>query len=37
MASTSVGEIRDLEDVMAADAEARERASSLIRPRAVHA
>lgn len=37
MATTSVGEIRDLEDVMAADAEARERASSLIRPRAVHA
>jgi 1-deoxy-D-xylulose-5-phosphate reductoisomerase len=37
MASTSVGEIRDLKDVMAADAEARERASSLIRPRAVHA
>jgi 1-deoxy-D-xylulose-5-phosphate reductoisomerase len=37
MASTSVGEIRDLEDVLAADAEARERASSLIRPRAVHA
>jgi 1-deoxy-D-xylulose-5-phosphate reductoisomerase len=37
MATTSVGEIRDLEDVMAADAEARERASSFIRPRAVHA
>jgi 1-deoxy-D-xylulose-5-phosphate reductoisomerase len=37
MATTSVGEIRDLKDVMAADAEARERASSLIRPRAVHA
>jgi 1-deoxy-D-xylulose-5-phosphate reductoisomerase len=37
MATTTVGEIRDLEDVMAADAEARERASSLIRPRAVHA
>ena len=37
MATTSVGEIRDLGDVMAADAEARERASSLIRPRAVHA
>lgn len=37
MATTSVGEIRDLDDVMAADAEARERASSLIRPRAVHA
>src|SRR4051812_26170325 len=31
MASTTVGEIRDLEDVMAADAEARERASSLIK------
>jgi 1-deoxy-D-xylulose-5-phosphate reductoisomerase len=31
MATTSVGEIRDLEDVMAADAEARERASSLLR------
>jgi 1-deoxy-D-xylulose-5-phosphate reductoisomerase len=37
MATTSVGEIRDLKDVMAADADARERASSLIRPRAVHA
>jgi 1-deoxy-D-xylulose-5-phosphate reductoisomerase len=37
MATTSVGEVRDLEDVMAADAEARERASSLIRPHAVHA
>ncbi|HTU64877.1 MAG TPA: 1-deoxy-D-xylulose-5-phosphate reductoisomerase [Steroidobacteraceae bacterium] len=36
MASTSVGEIRDLDDVMAADAEARERASSYIRPRAVN-
>jgi hypothetical protein len=31
MATTSVGEIRDLEDVMAADAEARERASSLLK------
>jgi 1-deoxy-D-xylulose-5-phosphate reductoisomerase len=37
MATTSGGEIRDLDDVLAADAEARERASSLIRPRAVHA
>jgi 1-deoxy-D-xylulose-5-phosphate reductoisomerase len=37
MASTSGGEIRDLEDVLAADAEARERAISLIRPRALHA
>ena len=37
MATTTAGEIRDLDDVMAADAEARERASSLIRPRAVHA
>jgi len=37
MATTSGGEIRDLEDVLAADAEARERASSLIRPSAVHA
>ena len=37
MASTSGGEIRDLDDVLAADAEARERASSIIRPRAVHA
>src|SRR3954469_23354054 len=37
MATTSVGEIRDLEDVMAADAEARSRAVSCIRPRAVHA
>jgi 1-deoxy-D-xylulose-5-phosphate reductoisomerase len=37
MATTSGGEIRDLEDVLAADAEARERASALIRPRAVHA
>jgi 1-deoxy-D-xylulose-5-phosphate reductoisomerase len=37
MATTSGGEIRDLEDVLAADAEARARASSFIRPRAVHA
>jgi 1-deoxy-D-xylulose-5-phosphate reductoisomerase len=37
MATTSGGEIRDLNDVLAADAEARERASSFIRPRAVHA
>ena len=37
MAATSGGEIRDLEDVLAADAEARSRAFSLIRPRAVHA
>ncbi len=37
MASTSGGAIRDLDDVLAADAEARARASSLIRPRAVHA
>jgi 1-deoxy-D-xylulose-5-phosphate reductoisomerase len=37
MATTSGGEIRDLDDVLAADAEARERASSFIRPRAVHA
>jgi 1-deoxy-D-xylulose-5-phosphate reductoisomerase len=37
MASTSAGEIRDLDDVLAADAEARARASSLIRPRAAHA
>jgi 1-deoxy-D-xylulose-5-phosphate reductoisomerase len=37
MATTSGGEIRDLDDVLAADAEARERASALIRPRAVHA
>jgi 1-deoxy-D-xylulose-5-phosphate reductoisomerase len=37
MATTSGGEIRDLEDVLAADAEARERAISLIRPRALHA
>ena len=36
MATTSVGVIRDLDDVLAADAEARERASSIIRPRAVH-
>jgi 1-deoxy-D-xylulose-5-phosphate reductoisomerase len=37
MAATSGGEIRDLEDVLAADAEARERASAFIRPRAAHA
>jgi len=37
MATTSGGEIRDLGDVLAADAEARERAISLIRPRALHA
>jgi 1-deoxy-D-xylulose-5-phosphate reductoisomerase len=37
MATTSGGEIRDLDDVLAADAEARERASAIIRPRAVHA
>jgi 1-deoxy-D-xylulose-5-phosphate reductoisomerase len=37
MATTSGGEIRDLDDVLAADAEARERAFSFIRPRAVHA
>ena len=37
MASTSGGEIRDLDDVLAADAEARVRASSFIRPRAAHA
>lgn len=37
MATTSGGEIRDLDDVLAADAEARGRASSLIRPRAVNA
>jgi 1-deoxy-D-xylulose-5-phosphate reductoisomerase len=37
MATTSAGEIRDLDDVLAADAEARARATSLIRPRAVHA
>ncbi len=37
MANTAGGEIRDLDDVLAADAEARIRASSFIRPRAVHA
>jgi 1-deoxy-D-xylulose-5-phosphate reductoisomerase len=37
MTTTSGGEIRDLDDVLAADAEARARASLLIRPRAVHA
>ncbi len=37
MASTSGGEIRDLDDVLAADTEARSRAFSFIRPRAMHA
>ena len=37
MATTSGGDIRDLDDVLAADAEARVRAASFIRPRAVHA
>jgi 1-deoxy-D-xylulose-5-phosphate reductoisomerase len=37
MATTSGGDIRDLDDVLAADAEARIRASSFIRPRAAHA
>jgi 1-deoxy-D-xylulose-5-phosphate reductoisomerase len=37
MATTSAGEIRDLDDVLAADAEARARASLLIRPRAATA
>jgi len=37
MANTEGGEIRDLDDVLAADAEARVRATSFIRPRAVHA
>jgi 1-deoxy-D-xylulose-5-phosphate reductoisomerase len=37
MATTSGGEIRDLDDVLAADAEARIRAASFIRPRAAHA
>ena len=37
MTTTSGGEIRDLDDVLAADAEARARAFSVIRPRAVHA
>jgi hypothetical protein len=36
MANTAGGEIRDLDDVLAADAEARIRASSFIRPRAAH-
>ncbi len=36
MAATSGGEIRDLADVLAADAEARERASDFIRPHAAH-
>jgi 1-deoxy-D-xylulose-5-phosphate reductoisomerase len=37
MTITSGGEIRNLDDVLAADAEARERAASFIRPLAVHA
>jgi 1-deoxy-D-xylulose-5-phosphate reductoisomerase len=37
MTATSAGDIRDLDDVLAADAEARARASLLIRPRAMHA
>jgi len=37
MAATTGGEIRDIADVLSADAEARERASAFIRPRAVHA
>jgi len=37
MATTLGGEIRDLDDVLAADSEARSRAASCIRPRAVHA
>jgi 1-deoxy-D-xylulose-5-phosphate reductoisomerase len=37
MATTSGGEIRDLDDVLAADAEARERAAAFIRPRAAQA
>jgi len=37
MATTSGGDIRDLDDVLAADAEARSRAAAFIRPRAVHA
>jgi 1-deoxy-D-xylulose-5-phosphate reductoisomerase len=37
MASTSGGEIRDLDDVLAADSEGRARASVLIRPQAVNA
>ena len=37
MATTSGGDIRDLDDVLAADAEARARASRLIRPRAAQA
>jgi hypothetical protein len=37
MASTSGGEIRDLDDVLAADSEARARATVLIRPQAVNA
>jgi len=37
MTITSGGEIHNLDDVLAADAEARERASAFIRPLAVHA
>jgi 1-deoxy-D-xylulose 5-phosphate reductoisomerase len=37
MATTSGGDIRDLDDVLEADAEARDRAFSFIRPSAVHA
>ena len=37
MATTSGGAIRDLDDVLAADAEARDACFLLIRPRAVHA
>jgi len=37
MATTSGGDIRDLDDVLAADAEARSRAAAFIRPHAVHA
>ena len=37
MATTSGGAIRDLDDVLAADAEARARAAFYIRPRALHA
>ena len=37
MATTSGGDIHDLDDVLAADAEARARASFLIRPRAAQA
>jgi 1-deoxy-D-xylulose 5-phosphate reductoisomerase len=37
MASAPGGEIRDLDDVLAADAEARHLATSLIQPRAARA